>query len=52
MMRPFFPDDKPFRVCDIHQPMCPDFDPHVLRDVGAIVEAEIAGMVRLLPGGP
>ena len=44
------PDDKPFRVCDIHQPMCPDFDPHVHRDVGDIVEAEIAGTVGLLPG--
>ena len=45
-----FPDDKPFRVCDIHQPICPDFDPHVHRDVGDIVEAEIAGTVGLLPG--
>src|SRR5712691_587659 len=44
------PDDKPFRVCDIHQPICPNFDPHVQRDVGAIVEAEIAGTVGLLPG--
>jgi hypothetical protein len=33
------PDTKPFRVCDIHQPLCPDFDPHVRRDVGDIVEA-------------
>jgi hypothetical protein len=45
-----FPDDKPFRVCDIHQPICPDFDPHVHRDVGDIVEAEIAATVGLLPG--
>src|SRR5262249_21064945 len=30
------PDDKPFRVCAIHQPICPDFDPHVHRDVGDI----------------
>jgi len=44
------PDTKPFRVCDIHQPLCPDFDPHVHRDVGDIVEAEIAGTVGLLPG--
>ncbi len=44
------PDDKPFRVCDIHQPICPNFDPHVQRDVGDIVEAEIAGTVGLLPG--
>jgi hypothetical protein len=44
------PDDKPFRVCDIHQPMCPDFDPHVHRDVGNSVEAEIAVAVGLLPG--
>ena len=34
------PDEKPFRVCDIHQPVCPDFDPQVHRDVGDIVEAE------------
>jgi len=26
-----------------------DFDPHVHRDVGDIVEAEIAGTVGLLP---
>jgi hypothetical protein len=44
------PDDKPFRVCSIHQPICPNFDPHVRRDVGDIVEAEIAGTVGLLPG--
>jgi hypothetical protein len=44
------PDTKPFRVCTIHQPLCPDFDPHVHRDVGDIVEAEIAGTVGLLPG--
>jgi hypothetical protein len=44
------PDDKPFRVCAIHQPICPDFDPHVHRDVGDIVEAEIAATVGLLPG--
>ena len=44
------PDTKPYRVCDIHQPICPDFDPHVRRDVGDIVEAEIAGTVGLLPG--
>jgi hypothetical protein len=44
------PDTKPFRVCAIHQPICPNFDPHVHRDVGDIVEAEIAGTVGLLPG--
>ena len=44
------PDDKPFRVCAIHQPICPNFDPHVRRDVGDIVEAEVAGSVGLLPG--
>ena len=45
------PDEKPFRVCPIHQPICPDFDPHVHRDVGDIVEAEIGGTVGLwLPG--
>jgi hypothetical protein len=45
-----FPDEKPFRVCNIHQQICPDFDPHVHRDVGDIVEAEMAGTVGLLPG--
>jgi hypothetical protein len=44
------PDEKPLRVCPIHQPVCPDFDPHVHRDVGDMVEAEIAGTVGLLPG--
>jgi hypothetical protein len=44
------PDAKPLRVCNIHQPVCPNFDPHVQRDVGDIVEAEIAGTVGLLPG--
>jgi hypothetical protein len=44
------PDTKPFRVCDIHQPICPDFDPEVHRDVGDIVEAEIGGTVGLRPG--
>jgi hypothetical protein len=41
------PDTKPFRVCSIHQLICPNFDPHVHRDVGDIVEAEIAGTVGL-----
>jgi hypothetical protein len=45
-----FPDTKPFRVCSIHQPICPNFDPQVRRDVGDLVEAEIAGTVGLLPG--
>jgi hypothetical protein len=45
-----FPDTKPFRVCSIHQPICPNFDPQVHRDVGDIVEAEIAGTIGLLPG--
>jgi hypothetical protein len=44
------PDEKPFRVCNVHQQLCSDFDPHVRRDVGDIVEAEIAGTVGLLPG--
>jgi hypothetical protein len=44
------PDTKPFRVCDIHQPICPDFDPEVHRAVGDIVEAEMGGTVGLLPG--
>jgi hypothetical protein len=45
-----FPDTKPFRVCPIHQPICPHFDPQVHRDLGDLVEAEIAGTVGLLPG--
>ena len=45
-----FPDTKPFRVCPIHQPICPNFDPQVHRDVGDLVEAEIVGTVGLLPG--
>ena len=45
-----FPDTKPFRVCPIHQPICPNFDPQVHRDLGDLVEAEIAGTVGLLPG--
>ena len=44
------PDTKPFRVCTIHQPLCPDFDPYVRRDVGDIVEVELAGTLGLLPG--
>jgi hypothetical protein len=44
------PDEKPFRVCDIHQPICPNLDRHVQRDVGDSVEAEVAGSVGLLPG--
>jgi hypothetical protein len=46
----FLPDDKPFRVCDIHQPICPNLDRHVQRHVGDIVEAELTGSVGLLPG--
>jgi hypothetical protein len=45
-----FPDTKPFRVCPIHQPICPNFDPQVRRDLGDLVEAGIAGTVGLLPG--
>src|SRR6266581_239811 len=44
------PDDKPFRVCEIHQPICPNLDRHVQRHVGDIVEAELTGSVGLLPG--
>ena len=46
----FLPDDKPFRVCEIHQPICPNLDRHVQRHVGDIVEAELTGSVGLLPG--
>lgn len=44
------PDEKSFRVCPIHQPICPNLDRHVQRDVGDIVEAEVAATVGLLPG--
>jgi len=46
----FLPDEKPFRVCEIHQPICPNLDRHVQRHVGAIVEVELTGSVGLLPG--
>src|SRR6266571_1371105 len=46
----FLPDEKPFRVCEIHQPICPHLDRHVQRTVGGIMEAEIAGSLGLLPG--
>jgi hypothetical protein len=46
----FLPDEKPFRVCDIHQPICPNLDRHVQRHVGDLVEAELTGSVGLLPG--
>jgi hypothetical protein len=42
-----FPDTKPFRVCSVHQPLCPNFDPQVHRDVGDLVEAEVGGTVGL-----
>ncbi len=44
------PDTKPFRVCNINQALCPNFDPHVHRDVGDLVDAEVAVSVGLLPG--
>jgi hypothetical protein len=34
----------------VHQPICPHFDPHVHRDVGDLVEVEVAGTVALLAG--
>src|SRR3989441_1455286 len=46
----FLPDEKPFRVCEIHQPICPHLDRHVQRHVGDLVEAELTGSVGLLPG--
>jgi hypothetical protein len=46
----FLPDEKPFRVCEIHQPICPNLDRHVQRHVGDLVEAELTGSVGLLPG--
>jgi hypothetical protein len=45
---PVFPDKKPFRVCDIHRPICPDFDKSVKRNVGDLFNAGIAGTVALL----
>ncbi|MGE3541368.1 MAG: hypothetical protein AB7N91_28535 [Candidatus Tectimicrobiota bacterium] len=44
------PDTKAFRVCNINQPLCPNYDPQVHRDVGDLVEAEVATTVGLLPG--
>lgn len=46
-----FPDRKPFRVCDIHQPVCPDFDKSVKRNTGDIFEAGLSGVVGLLING-
>jgi hypothetical protein len=42
------PDDKPYRVCDVHTPICEDFDPNVDRDVGDIFDAEISGTFGVL----
>jgi len=39
-----FPDTKPFRVCDVHTPVCPDFDANVERDTGDILEAGLSGV--------
>jgi hypothetical protein len=45
---PVFPDKKPFRVCDIHRPVCPDFDKNVRRNTGDTFEAGISGTLALL----
>lgn len=45
------PDQKPFRVCNIHRTICPDFDPKVDRNVGDIIQAEISGSVGLFVTG-
>lgn len=44
------PDTKPFRVCTITQPLCPNYDPRVHRDVGDLVDVEVAATFGLLPG--
>ena len=44
------PDTKAFRVCDVNQPLCPNYDPRVRRDVGDLLEAEVAVSLGLLPG--
>jgi len=46
-----FPDKKPFRVCDIHTPVCPDFDSSVERDTGDIFEAGLSGVLGVLVQG-
>jgi hypothetical protein len=48
---PIFPDKKPFRVCNVHRPICPDFDDNVRRNVGDIFELGISGTVGLLLRG-
>ena len=45
---PIFPDTKPFRVCDPHRPVCPDFDKNVRRNTGDVFEAGISGTLALL----
>ena len=46
-----FPDEKPFRVCNIHNPVCPNFDSSVDRDTGDIIEASLSGVLGVLMKG-
>jgi hypothetical protein len=45
------PDKKAFRVCNVHNPICPDLDTNVRRDVGDIVYGEVAGNLGILATG-
>ena len=44
------PDKQSFRVCNIHNPICPDKDDSVRRDTGDIFQAEIAASLCLGAG--
>ena len=46
-----FPDKKPFRVCNIHNPICADFDNNVKRDTGDTIEAGLSGVLGVLVRG-
>ena len=46
-----FPDKKPFRVCNIHNPICADFDNSVKRDTGDTIEAGLSGVLGVLVRG-
>jgi len=43
------PDQETLRVCDVHNPTCPDKD-DVRRNLGDVVEAEVSGSVGLFKG--
>ena len=46
-----FPDKKPFRVCNVHNPICAAFDSNVKRDTGDTFEAGLSGVLGVLVRG-